>query len=232
LTNQDGFINLYLRKAQQVVYILSIILHSFKNTVKYVLYFHLIVMNLLLSWNLFILAIFIVIIAYSYIIGANKTVKTIISAYLAILASDGIGNIFRDYVLFSDNFAKIVSLFNMGSPDEMLISMKVIIFATAVVILTVRGAFDVKINPNNAPGGQIFVTGVFGFLSAGLIMSTLLVYVSGSSMIQKVSLQSNIVELYTSSEFVKFMVDYYDFWFAAPVVILIAWSLLFETSSE
>jgi lipoprotein signal peptidase len=61
-------------------------------------------MNLLLSWNLFIIAIFIVIIAYSYIIGINKTVKTIIASYLAILAADGIGNIFKDYFLTSDGF--------------------------------------------------------------------------------------------------------------------------------
>jgi hypothetical protein len=189
-------------------------------------------MNLLLSWNLFVIAIFVVIIAYSYIIGINKTVKTIIGTYLAILAADGLGNIFRDYLLGSENFQKLIEIANLTNTDELLINFKVIVFITAVVILTVKGAYEVHIHGKQLMGSNILVTGVFGFMSAGLIVSTILVYVSGSSLIQKVSLQSNIIELYSSSNFVRAMVNYYDFWFAIPVVIIIAWSLVFDRTQD
>lgn len=185
-------------------------------------------MNLLLSWNLFVLAIFIVIIAYSYIIGINKTVKTIIASYLAILAADGLGNIFKDYFLASDNFQKILGIMAVDNPDEMLISLKVIIFATTVVILTVKGAYEVHIHGRQAISSNLIITGIFGFLNAGLIISTLLVYVSGSSLIQKVAVQSNIIELYSSSDFVRMMIDYYDFWFAIPVLVIVIWSVVFD----
>jgi hypothetical protein len=185
-------------------------------------------MNLLLSWNLFIIAIFIVIIAYSYIIGINKTVKTIIASYLAILAADGLGNIFRDYFLISPNFQEAMKLINLNSPDETLISIKVIIFVSAVVILTVKGAYEVKLHGRHLAASQFITTAIFGFLNAGLIISTLLVYVSGSSLIQKINIPSNIVELYTTSTFVKGMVDYYDFWFSIPVVVIIGWSVFFD----
>jgi hypothetical protein len=177
------------------------------------------------------MAIFIVIIAYSYIIGLNKTVKTIIGTYLAILAADGLGNIFRDNFLGSENFQKIMSIFNATNSDEMLISFKVVIFITAVVILTVKGAYEVHIHGKQLPGSNFVVNGVFGFMSAGLIVSTLLVYISGASLIQKVSLQSNIIELYTTSNFVRGMIDYYDFWFAIPVIVIIGWSLVFDHKS-
>lgn len=189
-------------------------------------------MNLLLSWNLFIIAIFVVIIAYSYIIGINKTVKTIIGSYLAILAADGLGNIFKDYFLSSKNFVEVLSLMNVPDPDEALISIKVVIFVTAVVILTVKGAYEVHMNSHSLASSNIAITGLFGFLNAGLIVSTLLVYVSGSSFVQKANISSNIVELYTSSTFVRGMVDYYDFWFSVPVVVILIWSLFFNHSSD
>jgi hypothetical protein len=187
-------------------------------------------MNLLLSWNLFIIAIFIVIIAYSYIIGINKTVKTIIGSYLAILAADGLGNIFKDYFLSSENFVEILALVNIPNPDEALISIKVLIFVTAVVILTVKGAYEVNLDRHTFASSNFAVTGIFGFLNAGLILSTILVYVSGTSFVQKANVSSNIVELYTSSTFVQGMVDYYDFWFSIPVVVIIIWSLFFNYS--
>lgn len=182
-------------------------------------------MDLSLSWNLFVVAIFVVIIAYSYIIGLNRTVKTIISAYLGILAADGLGNLFHFYFLESDNFRKALELIKVTQLDEALISVKVIIFIAVVVMLTVKGAFEVEFHKGRF-GGDAITTGAFGFLNAGLIVSTILVYVSGLSFVQKVAVESNIVELYTSSTFIKAMVDYYNFWFSIPVVIIILWSLI------
>jgi hypothetical protein len=55
--------------------------------------------NLRLSWDLFIIVFFGVIIAYSFIIGRNQTLKIIIATYMAILTADGLGNLFQTYLL-------------------------------------------------------------------------------------------------------------------------------------
>ncbi len=183
-------------------------------------------MNLVLSWNLFIVVVFVVIVAYSFIIGLNRTLKTIIGTYLAILAADGLGNILQEYVFETANFQKVLETFVNATVDETLIVAKVIIFISVVVILSVKGAFDVHISSGGP--AAVPVTGIFGFLNAGLILSTLLVYVSGLSFVQAVAVDTNIVDLYSGSEFIKGMVDYYNFWFSLPVIGLIIWSLFFN----
>ena len=56
-------------------------------------------MEINLSWDLFVIVFFTVIIAYTFIIGRNQAVKIIISTYIAILAADGVGNIVERYFL-------------------------------------------------------------------------------------------------------------------------------------
>ena len=58
-------------------------------------------MNIELSWDIFIVSLLILIVVYSFIIGVNKTIKTIIASYLGILCADGLGNILDQYFLAS-----------------------------------------------------------------------------------------------------------------------------------
>ncbi len=51
-------------------------------------------MNIQLTWDLFILVFFVVIVAYSLIIGRGNTLKVILGTYVAALAADAFGNIF------------------------------------------------------------------------------------------------------------------------------------------
>ena len=185
-------------------------------------------MNLELTWNLFVIVVFAVIMCYSFIIGLNRTFKTIIASYLAILAADGLGNLFQQYFLGSDTFVKALDLIQIDNLDESLIFTKVIIFIAFIVILTVKGVYKVEFGNEADPLTASILNGIFGFLNAGLIVSTMLVYVSGVSFVQANSVDSNIVEIYSSSSLVQAMVDYYSFWFSLPVVGLMLASLIFN----
>ena len=55
-------------------------------------------MNIVLSWDLFIVVFFSVIIAYSFIVGRNQTIKIIIGTYMATLAADGVANLAHKYL--------------------------------------------------------------------------------------------------------------------------------------
>ncbi len=183
-------------------------------------------MNILLSWDLFIVSIFVIILAYSLIIGLNGTLKSIISTYLGILCADGLTNIINEYVLSSNQVVKGLSLFNLESTEQSLVALKVVIFLSVIVALTVRGVFDVQLSHMHSKSVSFFLNIIFGFFSAALIVATLLIYISGASLLTGDVLQSNIVELYANSFYIRNMIDYYNFWFSTPVLIFIFWSLL------
>jgi len=188
-------------------------------------------MNILLSWDLFISSIFIIILSYSLIIGLNGTLKSIIATYLGILCADGLTNILAEYVLSSDKVVKGLTLFNFTSTEQDLIALKVIIFLSVIVALTVRGVFNVELSHMHSRTVSFLLNLIFGFFSAGLIVATLLIYVSGASLLTGDVLQSNVVELYTSSFYIRNMIDYYNFWFSIPVLIFIFWSLVTPVDS-
>ena len=49
--------------------------------------------NLTLSWDLFIVVFFAIIVSYSFIIVQHQSMKVIIASYIGIIATQGIGNV-------------------------------------------------------------------------------------------------------------------------------------------
>ena len=169
-----------------------------------------------LSLDLFVIVIFAVIIAYSFIIGKENTLKVIIGSYIAILAADGIGNLFKQYVLSSKQMVLFLKFFGFANEDKTMILIKVFVFILAIVILSMKGGFEVRTGTGHSGVLGIIVNLIFGFLSAGLVVSTLLIYVSGASFVSgNVSILNNtLAAAYSESKMVKLMIDNYNFWFA------------------
>lgn len=180
-----------------------------------------------LSWDLFVIVIFAVIVAYSFIIGKQNTLKVIIGSYIAILAADGLGNIFRQYILSSNDFIVFLKFFGLTDVDKSMMLMKVLIFIAAIIIIAMKGGFEVhaQLMSNGIIG--VIMTLIFGFLSAGLVVSTLLMYISGASFVGgNVSILNNtLASAYNESEMIRLMINNYNFWFAVPAVAFLATSL-------
>lgn len=183
-------------------------------------------MELALSWNLFVLSIFVAIVAYSMIIGLNKTLKTVITTYLSLLTADGLGNLVQEYLLDSVNMVKILSIFGLQADDTTVLVIKIVIFLLCMVILAIKGAFEVTMASERFPALNPLMTFVFGFLNSTLIVSTGLIFAAGSSLIRANFVETNIAEVYTNSTYVQLLVDYHSLWFALPVVIFIGWCLV------
>lgn len=181
-----------------------------------------------LSWDLFVIVILIAIVAYSFIIGRENTLKVIIGTYIAILTSDAFGNLFSEYISKSKPFYQFLRLFGAQSPEHALLIFKVILFVGVIVLLTLKGGFEVK--KEGSPGGIVgLITHViFAFLSAGLIVSTLLTYAAGGSFVLgTASITSGALSgIYNSSRLVKLILDNYNLWFSLPAVAFVLWSLL------
>lgn len=183
-------------------------------------------MNLNLSWDLFIFVFFGVIVAYSFIIGRNQTLKVITGTYVAILCSDALGNLFAKYFVSSDQFLKVLSLFSIGDAAQAVAFFKVLMLITLVVLIAVRGTFDYATEDNNPMPMRMTLSFVLGLMSAGLMMSAMLIFISGGSLIIDAALANNpLTEIYGTSKFVRIMVDYANFWFFIPGIALVFVSL-------
>ena len=181
-------------------------------------------MNVTLSWDLFIIVFFSVIIAYSFIVGRNQTLKIIIGTYIATLTADGLANVVQKYLGGEQPVLKF-----LGGPngEEILIMMKIFIFIGAIVVLAVRGGFVVSILNEQKAAVRILSTFLFGILNAGLIVSTLLLYVSGLSLVGANQIEA-VAKVGSESLLVQLMIENYSLWFSLPAIAFVSISFLEE----
>ena len=185
-------------------------------------------MSVNLSWDLFILAFFGVVTAYSFIIGRDQTLKIISGTYIAILASDAFGNLFEKFFISSPSFLKILKLLSIGNVEQAVAFFKVMGLVVIVVLIAVKGAYDFSVSGNDHLAVHFTVNLILGILSAGLMISAMLIFISGGSLINGVVQPNSPVSgIYAMSKFVRIMVDYSDGWFLAPAVGLV-WMSIFS----
>lgn len=179
-------------------------------------------MNIVLSWDLVIILFFATIIAYGFIIGRDGTIRTIISTYIAMLAADGLGNLANQYL---GGTHPILNLLGGPDADMILITAKIVLFIIVIVLLTVRGGFAIDIYHEHRTLIRLLMTLLFSTLSAGLIVSALLLYVSGLSIIG--AEQIGVAHSFASdSLLVTLMVTNYNFWFSLPAIAIVGLSFV------
>lgn len=182
--------------------------------------------NLRLSWDLFVLVFFSVVIAYSFIIGRNQTMKVIIATYMAILTADGIGNLIQTYIL------PAAPTLQGEAGLQALVMAKIFLFVLVIVLLAIKGGFAVDILPETSVVTRILANLSFGILNAGLMVSTLLVYLTGGSFVMGTVYTSLQTNLYAQSAFIQAIVDHYDVWFALPAIAIVLMSFAQAHSEE
>ncbi len=181
-------------------------------------------MEINLTWDLFILVFFFIIVAYSVMIGKDQTIKVILSSYVAILTSDAIGNMLQRAVAGGTSVSAVI---NIPSESKLVILSKILIFVLLTVALTTRGAFEIVISDEKSPFMRVMMLVAYGILSAGLIVSTILVYISGASLISSSSFfaANPIQEIAEGSRLVQMMVSNYAIWFSLPALAFVVSSL-------
>lgn len=185
-------------------------------------------MNIILSWDLFVMVLFIVIVAYSFIIGRDNTLKVILGTYVAAIAADAGGNLFQTYLSGSAIFMNILKLASVGNELEAVILVKVIVFVSLVILFAVRGAFDVSTSNDRSPIIRIVLLAIYAVMSAGLIISVILVFVSGSSLIggaNTESVSSALESLYSKSKIIRLLLSNAYLLFFVPACTFLVHSL-------
>ncbi len=177
-----------------------------------------------LSWDLFIIVFFAIVMSFTFIIGKDRSMKIIIAAYIAIIASQGIGTMLTR--LIGDGQQVFQSV---GLPlDSTLVSIaKIFVFALCIILFVTRSGIDVSHSKDTGTILTIVYTGLYGFSLAGLIVSTVLTYAGGSGI-----LGSGIIAtvaatpLLGSSTLMQLMVLEHDIWFTLPALLIIIIGLI------
>lgn len=172
-----------------------------------------------------IIAIWAATVLFGFVLGTARTTKIMIAIPAAALAANSFGNFFERIFLSSDSFLDGLALFNLSNTEETLVLFKVIAFALLAVLITTKGAFEVLMAKPVRSGLSMGVNTLFGFFTGGLVVSVLVIFISGLSFTNAPAVAETVNTLYQDSNLIKVMLDYQDFWFAAPFVVLVAWSL-------
>lgn len=184
-------------------------------------------MNVNLSWDLLIIVFFGLVVAYSLIIGRNNNIKVIIATYVAALFADAIGNLFGKTLALSDNFMKLMGLFQISTPEDAAALVKIVMLIVMIVLLSVRGNYDVDVRADSPPGTKIGINVLFGFLNACLIVSVALIFISGSSFIvgDPIATSGAFQDIYSQSNIARILIDHYSIWFMLPALGFLGISL-------
>lgn len=178
-------------------------------------------MNLQLSWDLFIVVFFVIIVAYSLIIGRDNTIKVILGTYVSLVCADALGGLFAHYFGGTMMFLQFAKEANMESVDEAVIFTKVIIFLVMVILFAVRGAFMVGTARTGGVVG-IVIHLFYAVCSAGLIVSSVLVLISGVSLLGGGGVVSEALANLTKESYLVLSLVYYsNFFFAIPAAVFL-----------
>ena len=177
-------------------------------------------MQLTLSWDLLVVIFFATIVAYSFIVGRDSSVKIIIATYISIVAVQGTGNVLMQ---LSDSTKGVGDIIGLPGGGQWVALIKIGLFVAVILFLALRGGFDMHY-VKDIPGiWDTLLTGVFGFATAGLILSTLLTYIAGKPILaMDLGTSAPLTPLLAQSTLIDVMVRFQNVWFAFPAILLLA----------
>jgi hypothetical protein len=175
-------------------------------------------MPITLSWDLIVIIFFAVIVAYSFIVGKDESVKIIIASYIATVAVQAIGNLLN---MLSIQSSTVTSFLGFGLDPNVVSIVKLVLFVCMIIFLSIRGGFDMQYNKQIGGVWDPVITAACGFVTAGLLLSALLTYVAAKPLLDgSLAFAPLLQPLLSGSTLVQFMVDWQYVWFSIPAVLI------------
>lgn len=176
-------------------------------------------MEITLSWDLMVIVFFAVVIAYSFIVGKDESIKIVIASYISILAVQGIGNILS---MFFQNAGSMTAFLGMEVNNNIVSTAKLIIFVAMIIFLAIRGGFEMQ--SSSSLGGIVepIITAAFGIATAGLLLTALLTFIAARPLLDLTLINAPLLApLLQQSTLVRWMVVYQHVWFSLPALLLL-----------
>src|SRR3989338_3848589 len=99
-------------------------------------------MDLTLSWDLFIAFFFSVVTAYIFIIGKHQTLTILIAVYIAILATQGLGNIFMRFSGEAEPVYRIFKVLGVPLSVGTIPLSRLVLFMAIIIAGAPKGGFS------------------------------------------------------------------------------------------
>ncbi|HRH94166.1 MAG TPA: hypothetical protein PKV72_06590 [Candidatus Peribacteria bacterium] len=177
-------------------------------------------MSLTLSWDLFVVVFFAIITCYSFIIGKNQAMKVILATYISIIATQGIGNVI---VRLTGESTALMQVMGVAFNFTVLSVVKIFLFALFIILFAIRSGIDLTYSRESGTTMNVVFTALFGFATAGLIVSTILTYATTNGIISASSLSDVAVQpVLQGSALMQLMILNQDIWFTLPAFLIIA----------
>lgn len=171
-----------------------------------------------LSWDLVIIVFFVIVMAYSFIIGKHQSIRVIVATYIAVIATQGIANIF---LRLSGEPLGMMQVMDVTFNITVLAALKIFLFAFFIIVLSIRSGIHVAYSRDSGSIMNILYTALFGFATAGLIIATIVTYVSGNSILDSSMTASGaLLPVMETSPLMQIMVFNVDLWFAFPALLI------------
>ncbi len=176
-------------------------------------------MNLTLSWDLFVIVFTALVVTYSFIIGKKESVKIIISSYIAIVAVQGIGNVCQR--LFGDPNAAL-GILGFSIDTTITSILKLALFIAIIVFLAVRAGLHVQYSSDGTMVISLVITALCGVATAGLLLATLITYISGAALLDpQIITQPAVIAVTQQSTLMSVLITNLDLFFTFPAAVLI-----------
>lgn len=177
-------------------------------------------MDITLTWDLIVIVFFAIVVAYSFIVGKDESVKIIIASYIAIVAVQAIGNLLE---LLSGQSGFVMQTLGFVLDRNIISTVKLILFVAMIIFLAIRGGFEMEYAKAIDGVWEIILTAAFGFGTAGLLLTALLTYIAAKPILDSTLHNAPLLApLLSQSTLVQAMVDYQNVWFCLPAILLLA----------
>jgi len=157
------------------------------------------------TWDLVIILFFILAVGYGLILGRDKVVVTLVSTYISFVVANEFGNTL--YALFTGQSIFGGSLWIKTNLSLFLV--KTILFVILLVLLSAKGGYTAT-----AAGGGLkigILTAIASFLNAGLIVSSLLWFLT----------EEMRAALFSQSHLAFLVAQGRNWWLILPVIVIL-----------
>lgn len=153
------------------------------------------------TWDTFIILFFVVMTVYGLLLGRGRVFNILINTYVGYVIASELGDFAYSYLSKANELAHSFQVSLFGA--------KVIVFAAVIFLLTLKS--ELAGTQDDGMTSSVY-TAVYGFLSAGLILSTVFTFMT----------ESDRINLFSSSSIASQVYQYHLVWLVAPILVILA----------
>ncbi len=151
-----------------------------------------------LSWDLFILLVFVIMGVYGFLLGRGRVLNILINSYVGLTVATYLGSYAYDYLTKITDISHSFSLSMFGA--------KVFVFVLVVFVLTL----DKELSASADGSKNSVITAIYGLLAAGLVLSSVFSFMGDAER----------ATLFANSQLAIQVSNYQLLWLTAPIIML------------